>query len=98
MGLGKPVATNGGEHHRGFEGIADTILYRWSVERDTWVSPSEIEHARAYLTRHGIAISPRVRSAYGPGPASRMTRMISSTVGGSAGKRRPLFGGAHRAQ
>jgi len=57
MGLGKPVATNGGEHHRGFEGIADTILYRWSVERDTWVSPSEIEHARAYLARHGIAIS-----------------------------------------
>jgi hypothetical protein len=35
--------------------------------------------------RHRIAISPRVRSAYGPGPAWRITRMISSTVGGSAG-------------
>jgi hypothetical protein len=34
---------------------------------------------------HRIAISPRVLSAYGPGPAWRMTRMISSTVGGSAG-------------
>ena len=35
--------------------------------------------------RHKIAISPRILSAYGPGPASRITRMISSTVGGSAG-------------
>jgi len=33
--------------------------------------------------RHRIAISPQWRSAYGPAPASRMTRMISSTVGGS---------------
>ena len=57
MGVGKPVATNGGEHHRGFEGVADAIVYRWSVERDTWVSPSEIEHVRAYLARHGIATS-----------------------------------------
>ena len=38
------------------------------------------------------------RSIRGPGPASRITRMISSTVGGSAGKRSPLFGGAHPAQ
>ena len=35
--------------------------------------------------RHRIAISARVLSAYGPGPAWRITRMISSTVGGSAG-------------
>jgi len=35
--------------------------------------------------RHRIAISPRVLSAYWPGRASRITRMISSTVGGSAG-------------
>jgi len=35
--------------------------------------------------RYRIAINPRVLSAYGPGPASRITRMISSTVGGSAG-------------
>ena len=32
-----------------------------------------------------IAISARSLSAYRPGPASRITRMISWTVGGSAG-------------
>ena len=40
-----------------FEAIADTIVYRWSVERDTWVSPSEIEEVRSYLAREGIATS-----------------------------------------
>ena len=42
---------------RGFEAIADAIMYRWSVERDTWVSPTEVAHARAYLQRLGIATS-----------------------------------------
>jgi len=37
--------------------MADTILYRWSAERDTWVSASEVEEARAYLARQGIATS-----------------------------------------
>jgi hypothetical protein len=27
---------------------------RWSVERDTWVSATEVEEARAYLGRIGI--------------------------------------------
>ncbi len=43
------------EISRRFEAIADAILYRWSVERDTWVSPSEVQEARAYLERQGIA-------------------------------------------
>jgi len=37
-----------------FESIAESIMYRWSVERDTWVSAGEVEHARAYLLRQGI--------------------------------------------
>lgn len=37
-----------------FESIAESIMYRWSVERDTWVSAGEVEHARAYLARQGI--------------------------------------------
>lgn len=47
--------TNVGAHDRTFEAIADGIMYRWSVERDTWVSSSEVEQARAYLEREGIA-------------------------------------------
>jgi hypothetical protein len=43
---------------RGFEAIADAIMYRWTVERDTWVSPTEIEQARVYLQRVGITTSP----------------------------------------
>jgi hypothetical protein len=35
--------------------------------------------------RQRIAVSARTRSAYAPLPASRITRLISSTVGGSAG-------------
>ena len=55
MGVGKPVSST--EHRQGFEAMADTILYRWSAERDTWVSASEVEEARAYLARQGIATS-----------------------------------------
>lgn len=43
------------ETARGFERIADAIMYRWSVERDTWVSATEVEQARAYLERIGVA-------------------------------------------
>lgn len=42
---------------RGFESIADAIMYRWSVERDTWVSTIEVEQAREYLERAGMAIT-----------------------------------------
>jgi len=55
MTAGKPAPST--EHRQGFEAMADTILYRWSVERDTWVSASEVEEARAYLARQGIATS-----------------------------------------
>jgi len=41
-----------------FEAIADTIMYRWSAERDVWVSASEVEQARAYLERVGVVTSP----------------------------------------
>jgi hypothetical protein len=37
-----------------FEQTAGKIMYRWSVERDIWVSPTEVEEARAYLGRMGI--------------------------------------------
>jgi hypothetical protein len=43
-----------GDTVRGFEAIADAIVYRWSVERDTWVSATEILEVRAYLERAGI--------------------------------------------
>jgi hypothetical protein len=42
------------QHQRSFEAIADGIMYRWSVERDTWVSSAEVEQVRAYLDREGI--------------------------------------------
>ena len=37
-----------------FAMIADGIAYRWTVERDTWVAPSEVERARTYLREAGI--------------------------------------------
>ncbi len=43
------------EAARGFEQIADAIMYRWSVERDTWVSTAEVQQARAYLDRIGVS-------------------------------------------
>jgi len=39
---------------RPFETMADAIMYRWSVERDVWVSSTEVVEARAYLARIGI--------------------------------------------
>ena len=46
------------ETARGFEAMADAIMYRWSVERDTWVSAAEVEEARAYLERAGVTTTP----------------------------------------
>jgi hypothetical protein len=64
----------------GFEAIADTIMYRWSAERDVWVSPSEVEQARAYLQRVGVATSPLPdgRFAVGGGTAATLaaTRVV----------------------
>jgi hypothetical protein len=45
------------ETSRSFETIADAIMYRWSTERDTWVSATEVEEARRYLHRAGIDTS-----------------------------------------
>ena len=46
------------EATRGFEAIADAIMYRWSAERDVWVSAEEVDQARAYLARLGVVTSP----------------------------------------
>ena len=43
---------------RGFEAMADAIIYRWTTERDTWVAPNEVEQARAYLSNVGIPTRP----------------------------------------
>ena len=32
-------------------------MYRWSVERDTWVSTIEVEQALDYLERSGLAVT-----------------------------------------
>jgi len=40
---------------RPFEEAARAIMYRWAVERDTWVSAGEIAEARAFLQAIGIA-------------------------------------------
>jgi len=39
---------------RTFEESARAIMYRWAVERDTWVSAGEIAEARAFLQAIGI--------------------------------------------
>jgi hypothetical protein len=51
----RPALQTRTEAARAFESVADAIVYRWKTERDTWVSASEIEHARAYLAGIGVA-------------------------------------------
>jgi hypothetical protein len=55
------------ETPRDFESAADTIMYRWSVERDPWVSTREVDQARAYLARAGVDVSRLPRLSVGPG-------------------------------
>ena len=59
---------------RGFETIADTIMYRWSAERDVWASSEEVDQARAYLARLGLTTSalPDGRYAVGGDTASTL--------------------------
>src|SRR5436309_3509842 len=45
------------DSERSFEAMADAIMYRWSAERDTWVSPAEVAQARAYLEQVGVTVS-----------------------------------------
>ena len=67
------MGTTGTLPAAGFEAIADTIMYRWSAERDVWVSPSEVEQARAYLERVGVLTSlPDGRFAVGGGTAATL--------------------------
>ena len=49
---------------REFEAIADSIMYRWSAERDVWVSREEVERAREYLARVGVSTPPLSDSRY----------------------------------
>jgi hypothetical protein len=58
------VVSGGGSTARGFESIADAIMYRWSVERDTWVSTIEVEQARDYLERSGMAVTTTTDGRY----------------------------------
>lgn len=37
-----------------FSTLADSIVYRWRAERDTWVGPGEIAEVRAFLAQAGI--------------------------------------------
>jgi len=41
-----------------FPAVADAILYRWAVERDTTVSAGEIDQVRAYLRQRGVRTTP----------------------------------------
>jgi len=57
MGMNNALSSGASRAARGFESIADAIMYRWSVERDTWVSTIEVEEARDYLERSGMAVT-----------------------------------------
>jgi hypothetical protein len=37
-----------------FPAVAEAIVYRWTVERDTAVSAAEIDQVRAYLQQRGV--------------------------------------------
>src|SRR3989442_15250410 len=41
-----------------FPAVAEAILYRWGVERDTAVSAGEIDQVRAYLQQRGVRATP----------------------------------------
>src|SRR6266487_701107 len=61
------MGTTGTLPTAGFEAIADTIMYRWSAERDLWVSPSEVEQATLECGAGGAAeIFDRPRHAIAP--------------------------------
>ena len=58
---------------REFEAIADSIMYRWTAERDVWVSREEVEQARAYLARVGVNTSSLSDAAYTMGESTAST-------------------------
>ena len=64
----------------GFEAIADTIMYRWSAERDVWVSPSEVEQARAYLERVGVLTSSLPDGRFAAGASTAATLEAARVV------------------
>src|SRR5438552_18805337 len=41
-----------------FPAVAEAILYRWAVERDTAVSAGEIDQVRAYLRQRSVRTTP----------------------------------------
>jgi hypothetical protein len=59
--------------------------------RSRSASRSESASSMRRPARHNTTTSPRSRRPCTPSPAIRMTATISSTVGGSAGYRRPLL-------
>ncbi len=50
-----------------FAALADTVVYRWTVERDTWVGPSELEAARAFLAETGLSTRSLPDGSFGVG-------------------------------
>ena len=67
------MGTTGALPAEGFEAIADTIMYRWSAERDVWVSASEVEQARTYLERVGVVTSPLPDGRFAVGGSTAAT-------------------------
>ena len=65
---------------REFEAIADSIMYRWSAERDVWVSQEEVEQARAYLARVGVITSPLSDGRYTMGESTASTLAAAHLV------------------
>jgi len=41
-----------------FPTVAEAILYRWAVERDTVVNAGEIDQVCAYLQQRGVRVTP----------------------------------------
>ena len=41
-----------------FPAVAEAILYRWAVERDTVVNAGEIDQVCAYLQQRGVRVTP----------------------------------------
>jgi hypothetical protein len=54
MATGGGAASSRSDSAVTFEQVAESIMQRWSAQRDVWVRASEVEQARAYLRKVGI--------------------------------------------
>ena len=53
--------------------MADGIMYRWSAERDVWVSDAEVAQAREYLERLGVSTATLPDGQYAVGTDTAST-------------------------